>query len=303
LVADAVFPENELDIYKKNQIQQLTLNLKKGDFIANRFIDEYLFGIDHPYGKYSSEDAYNQLTREDLVAFYNKYYKEGKCIVFMAGKFPANIESTLNKYIGSLPLNKHIIETPEHAIVAATEKKYSVVNDPSSVQGSIRIARHFPNRHHPDFAPVQVLNNIFGGFFGSRLMSNIREDKGYTYGIHSYLQNHIQQSAWLISTDAGKDVCRATIDEVYKEMAILRNELVEMDELNLVKNYMLGSLLGDVDGPFQIIGRWKSYILNGLTEEYFYNTIKTVRAIQPQQLQELANKYLNESDFYELVVY
>jgi zinc protease len=303
LVGDAVFPENELDIYKKNQIQQLTLNLKKGDFIANRFIDEYLFGIDHPYGKYSSEDSYNQLTRDDLVAFYNKYYKEGKCVVFMAGKFPANIESTLNKYIGSLPLNKHIIVTPEHAIVAAAEKKYSVVNDPSSVQGSIRIARHFPNRHHPDFAPVQVLNNIFGGFFGSRLMSNIREDKGYTYGIHSYLQNHIQQSAWLISTDAGKDVCRATIDEVYKEMGILRNELVEMDELNLVKNYMLGSLLGDVDGPFQIIGRWKSYILNGLTEEYFYNTIKTVRAIQPQQLQELANKYLNESDFYELVVY
>jgi zinc protease len=303
LVGDAVFPENELDIYKKNQIQQLTLNLKKGDFIANRFIDEYLFGIDHPYGKYSSEDAYNQLTRDDLVAFYNKYYKEGKCVVFMAGKFPANIESTLNKYIGSLPLNKHIIVTPEHAIVAAAEKKYSVVNDPSSVQGSIRIARHFPNRHHPDFAPVQVLNNIFGGFFGSRLMSNIREDKGYTYGIHSYLQNHIQQSAWLISTDAGKDVCRATIDEVYKEMGILRNELLEMDELNLVKNYMLGSLLGDVDGPFQIIGRWKSYILNGLTEEYFYNTIKTVRAIQPQQLQELANKYLNESDFYELVVY
>jgi zinc protease len=303
LVSDAVFPENELDIYAKNQIQQLTLNLKKGDFIANRFIDEYLFGIDHPYGKYSSEAAYNELTREDLVTFYNKFYKEGKCIVFMAGQFPANIESILNKYIGSLPLNKKQIETPAHPIIAATEKKYSVVNDTSSVQGSIRIARHFPNRHHPDFAPAQVLNNIFGGFFGSRLMSNIREDKGYTYGIHSYLQNHIQQSAWLVSTDAGKDVCRATIDEVYKEMSILRNELVDMDELNLVKNYMLGSLLGDVDGPFQIIGRWKSYILNGLTEEYFYNTIKTVRAIQPEQIKDLANKYLNEADFYELVVY
>jgi zinc protease len=303
LVADAVFPENELDIYQKNQIQQLTLNLKKGDFIANRFIDEYLFGIDHPYGKYSSEASYNQLTREDLVAFYNKYYKEGKCIVFMAGQFPANIESILNKYIGALPLNNKVIETPEHPIIAATTKKYSVVNDAASVQGSIRIARHFPNRHHPDFAAAQVLNNIFGGFFGSRLMSNIREDKGYTYGIHSYLQNHIQQSAWMVSTDAGKDVCRATIDEVYKEMAILRNELVDIDELKLVKNYMLGSLLGDVDGPFQIIGRWKSYILNGLTEEYFYNTIATVRAIQPNQIKDLANKYLNEEDFYELVVY
>jgi predicted Zn-dependent peptidase len=303
IIADAVFPENELAIYAKNQIQQLTLNLKKGDFIANRFIDEYLFGIDHPYGKYSTEESYNQLTRDDLVSFYNKYYKEGECIVFMAGKFPSNIESILNQYIGSLPLNSKVIETPAHPIVSATNKKYSVVNDPSSVQGSIRIARHFPNRHHPDFAAAQVLNNIFGGFFGSRLMSNIREDKGYTYGIHSYLQNHIQQSAWMVSTDAGKDVCRATIDEVYKEMSILRNDLVDIDELNLVKNYMLGSLLGDLDGPFQIIGRWKSYILNGLTEDYFYNTIQTVRSIQPEQIKELANKYLQDDDFYELVVY
>ena len=86
-------------------------------------------------------------------------------------------------------------------------------------------------------------------------------------------------------------------------MAILRTDLVDTDELNLVKNYMLGSLLGDLDGPFQIIGRWKSYILNGLTEEYFYNTIKTVRAIQPDQKKELANKYLQEDDFYELVVF
>jgi predicted Zn-dependent peptidase len=107
----------------------------------------------------------------------------------------------------------------------------------------------------------------------------------------------------MVSTDAGKDVCNATIEEVYKEMAILRAELVDMEELNLVKNYMLGSLLGDVDGPFQIIGRWKSYILNGLTEEYFYNTIKTVRAIQPEHIKDLANKYLKEEDFYELVVY
>jgi predicted Zn-dependent peptidase len=221
----------------------------------------------------------------------------------MAGKFPANIASILNKHIGSLPLNKNEIILPTHKIVSATQKKYSVVNDPSSVQGSIRIARHFPNRHHPDFAPTQVLNNIFGGFFGSRLMSNIREDKGYTYGIHSYLQTHMQQSAWLVSTDAGKDVCSATMAEVYKEMAILRDELVDIEELNLVKNYMLGSLLGDVDGPFQIIGRWKSYVLNGVTEEYFYNTINTVRAVQPEQIKDLANQYLKEEDFYELVVY
>ncbi len=303
LVSDANFPAKELEIYQQNQIQRLHLNLKKGDFIANRIIDEYLFGIDHPYGKYSTEQAFNNLTRDDVVNFYNTYYKEGKCILFMAGKFPADIQSLLNKYIGSLPLNKKEITPVEHPIISAAEKKYSIINDPASVQGSIRLARHFPNRHHPDFPATQVLNNIFGGFFGSRLMSNIREDKGYTYGIHSYLQNHVQECAWLVSTDAGKDVCRATIDEVYKEMKVLRETLVDEDELKLVKNYMLGALLGDLDGPFQIIGRWKTYILNDLNEDYFYNTIKVVREIQPAQLMELANKYLKEEDFYELVVY
>ena len=303
LISEANFPEKELQIYQQNLIQRLSLNLKKSDFIANRFIDEYLFGIDHPYGKYAMQEDYKNVTLADLTAFYDTYYKHGKCIIFMAGKFPSDMQELLNQHIGQLPLNKKVIADVTHPIVSAAQKQYSVVNDASSVQGSIRIARHFPNRHHPDFPATQVLNNIFGGFFGSRLMSNIREDKGYTYGIQSYLQNHVQQCAWLISTDAGKDVCKATIEEVYKEMKILREELVEQDELKLVKNYMLGSLLGDLDGPFQIINRWKTYVLNDLTEDYFYNTIKVVREIQPEELQVLAKKYLREEDFYELVVY
>ena len=303
LVTEANFPEEELKIYQQNQIQRLTLNLKKSDFIANRLIDEYLFGINHPYGTYSTEAAFNNLTREDLVKYYDRFYKHGKAVVFMAGKFPKNMQSLMNQYIGSLPLNQQNLPTYEHPIISATTKKYSIVNDASSVQGSIRMARRFPNRHHPDFPATQVLNNLFGGFFGSRLMRNIREDKGYTYGIHSYLQNHVQECAWMISTDAGKDVCSATIEEVYKEMAILRNELVDEGELKLVKNYMLGALLGDLDGPFQIMNRWKTYVLNDLDIQYFNKTIETVRAIQPADLQALANKYLQPEDFYELVVY
>jgi len=303
IISQATFPEKEITILKQNQIQRLLLNLKKGDFIANRLIDEYLFGFEHPYGKYSVEQDYKNINREDLVAFYDKYYKQGKCVIFIAGKFPSNIEALLNKHIGQLALNKKEIKEQIHPIVSATQKKYSIVNDAASVQGSIRLARPFPNRHHPDFPAAQVLNNIFGGFFGSRLMSNIREDKGYTYGIHSYLQNYKHAGAWMVNTDAGKDVCKATIEEVYKEMKKLRETLVEPDELKLVKNYMLGALLGDLDGPFQIISRWKSYLLNDLTADYFYNTIKVVREVQPEQILALANTYLKEEDFYELVVY
>ena len=160
----------------------------------------------------------------------------------------------------------------------------------------------FPNRHHPDFIKTQVLNNVFGGFFGSRLMSNIREEKGYTYGIFSYLQNHLQQTAWVISTEAGRDVCEATVAEVYKEMELLRKEAVDDEELQLVRNYMMGAILGDLDGPFHIINRWKNLILNGLDENYFYNQINAIKTVSAEELQQLANKYLVPENFYELVV-
>ena len=133
-------------------------------------------------------------------------------------------------------------------------------------------------------------------------MSNIREDKGYTYGIHSYLQNHLHDTAWMISTEAGRDVAEATISEVYKEMALLRDEKIEAEELDLVRNYMIGSLLGDLDGPFQIIARWKNYILNNLGSDYFYHSLDTVRNVSAEELKELAKKYLNPEDFYELMV-
>jgi zinc protease len=302
LITDSIFPEEELQIYKQNQKQRLRVSLKKADFIANRLIDEYLFGFNHPYGRYTSMDDYDALQREEIAQFYDKYYRNGHCIIFVAGKLPADIHQQLNKVLGHLPLKGYPLAAADIKPVNAANKKHRVENDENGVQGAIRIARPFPNRHHPDFIKVQVLNNVFGGFFGSRLMSNIREDKGYTYGIHSYFQNHIQQSAWMVSTEAGRDVAEATIDEVYKEMKILREELVDEDELLLVRNYMMGSILGDLDGPFQVIARWKNYILNGLDDQYFYNSINTIKSINAEQIQELAVKYLVPEDFYELVV-
>ena len=304
LIADSVFPEEELEIYKKNMQQRLQVNLRKNDFIAGRLIDTYLFGADHPYGRFSSMEDYTTLNIPVVKDFYNQYYLHGRCVIFIAGPLPADIQKLVETHFGNLPLSGSA--KPDRAaapILPVKEKKYRVTNDPESVQGAIRIARNFPNRHHPDFQKMQVLNNIFGGFFGSRLMANIREDKGYTYGIHSYLTNLIQESAYMISTEAGKDVTEATIAEVYKEMKLLCEEPVEEEELKTSKNFMIGTLLGDLDGPFQVAGRWKSLILNDLTEDYFYNGIETIKTIQPKTLQELANKYLRPDDFYELAVF
>jgi zinc protease len=303
LITDSVFPQDELAIFKQNQKQRLSVSLKKSEFVAGRLIDSYLYGEKHPYGKYSSFEEYDALNREELISFYNKYYRNGNCIIFAAGKLPAGLFELLNKHFGKLQFGNNF-QKPLHQI-SSTKKpgeKFRISNDVNGVQGSIRIAREFPNRHHPDFQKVMVLNNIFGGYFGSRLMSNIREDKGYTYGIHSYMQDHIQQSGWLVSTEAGKDVCEPAIAEIYKEMKRLQDEPVGKEEMHLVRNYMMGSILGDLDGPFHIIARWKNYILNNLDEKYFYSAINTIRTVSPEELQQLAKKYLNPEEFYELVV-
>ncbi|MBI5370817.1 MAG: insulinase family protein [Sphingobacteriales bacterium] len=300
LITESTMPTEELAIYQQNMKQRLKVNLKKSDFVAGRLIDAYLYGEKHPYGKYSSAEEFDALDRDQLLHFYNQYYTQGRFVLFVAGKLPLNLEPLLNQQFGDLP--NQPVEVKQTALQPATEKKARITNDPNGVQGSIRMARPFPNRHHPDFLKVQVLNALFGGFFGSRLMSNIREDKGYTYGIHSFLHNHIQHSAWMVSTEAGKDVCEATIEEVYKEMKGLRDEPVSEEDLLLVRNYLMGSLLGDLDGPFQIIGRWKNIVLHGLTEQYFYHSIQTIKTISAEELQALAQKYLKPEEFFELVV-
>lgn len=300
MLVEAIFPEEELAIYKQNMQQRLKVNLQKCDFVAGRLIDAYLYGDEHPYGRYTRFEDFEALTRDDLLQFYRQYYQNGQFLIFTAGRLPQNMQALLNQYFGDLP--QQAVTVSHRATFPAAEKKYRVINDPQGVQGAIRMGTPFPNRHHPDFMKAQVLNILFGGFFGSRLMSNIREEKGYTYGIYTYLENHLQQSAWVISTEAGRDVCEATIAEVYKEMEALRQEPVDDEELQLVRNFMAGSILGDLDGPFQIINRWKNIILNGVEENYFNRQLETIRTVSANELQRLANVYLLPEKFYELVV-
>ena len=303
VIQDPSFAEEELAIYQQNMKQRLAVNLQKCDFVANRYIDKYLFGEFHPYGRVSTMMAYDALQPESLKAFYQKHYTYNNCKIFVAGHLPDNMIPLLNKYFGATLWNgETTLLRPELPIQVADEKKYRIFNDENGVQGAVRVARHFPNRYHPDFPKMLVLNTILGGYFGSRLMSNIREDKGYTYGIHSQLYNFRQTSALNIQTEAGRDVCEATIEEIYKELSRLQQEAIPEEELSLVRNYMIGTILGDLDGAFQVIQRWKSLILNDLDENYFYNNIRIIKTISAEELQHLAQQYLTPSDFYELVV-
>lgn len=303
IITEAVFPEEELRIYVQNAQQRLAVSLRQSEFVANRNIDALLFGRQHPYGRFTEATDLQALNTQALRDFHKKYYHAQNCKMFMAGKIDNSHVALVNSYFGKESWGfTNVPEPIVYNAEPATEKKMRISNDAEGVQGSVRIARHFPTRHHPDFTPMIVLNTIFGGYFGSRLMSNIREEKGYTYGIYSHIYNYKQDGALLIATEAGVSVCEQTVEEVYKEMDLLCNELVDEEELLLVKNYLLGNLLGDLDGPFSIMQRWKNLILNNMPSEQFDKNIEIYKTITPETLQALAQKYLRKEDYYELVV-
>ncbi|MCF8448970.1 MAG: insulinase family protein [Taibaiella sp.] len=302
IITDSTFPEHEVAIHKHNAIQKLLVNLRQCEFVANQQIDALLFGEHHPYGRYSKKEKIEALEREDIVTFYNTYYNLANAKMFMGGKAGANEVKCINAVFGKAPLIGRVIERASFAPVHPSERIHKIINDPNGVQGAIRVARLFPNRHHPDYTPMVVLNTLFGGYFGSRLMSNIREDKGYTYGIYSSVTPEVGGGSMTIHTEVGTGVVDNAIKEIYHEMQVLCNEEVDEEELLLVKNYLLGGLLGDLDGPFSILQRWRSIILNGFTEEHFNNNVRIYKTITPAELQALAKKYYNPEDFYEVVV-
>ena len=303
IIDDAQYPEEELEIYRQQAIQHLTINLKKSDFVANRTIDELIYGFEHPYGAYSVIADYEKLQRSDLLNYHKKNIHLANASFFLAGKYESSALENLKKELTSLEAKKSVITTPSLIEQPHTEPRHRLTNDEAALQGAIRIAKKFINNDHADYIPMQFVNTLFGGYFGSRLMSNIREDKGYTYGIYSFIQQNKHCNSYIIATDVGKDVAEQAVNEVWNEMTRLKNEIVTEEELQLVKNYILGSLLGGIDGPFKIMSRWRSLILNSKGKKDFDNNIQTFKSITAKDVQELANRYYNQESFYDLIVF
>jgi zinc protease len=300
IITESIFPEQELGIFVQNQKQSLLVNMQKNDYLARKHFAYEIFGPS-TYGSSIEPEDYDGIKQPDLLAYFQAAYKPENCTIFAAGKFEEQEFQTLNRIFGN-NWGQELPSTINKFNFQNQEKKELFIERPEAVQSAIRMGRLAINRSHPDFAGFQVLNTLLGGYFGSRLMANIREDKGYTYGIGSAVVSLRDAGYFFIATEVGADVCADAVKEIGYEIDLLKTVLVEEPELDLVRNYMLGSMLGSLENAFSHADKFKNLYFSKLDYRYYDDYIKTVKSITPEQILTLANTYLNLENFTRVIV-
>jgi len=301
IIKNSIFPEKEFKTYVEKRKQQHIIESAKVENMARKRFSEVVFGTGHPYGMSAEIKDYENLTTKQLKAFYLRHYSINNCQIMASGSINNETINIINQSFGGNNWNnapkviEKIIETkPERELKHYLPKK-------GAVQSAIRIGKECINKTHKDYAGLQVLNTILGGYFGSRLMANIREDKGYTYGINSILASLKHTGYFIIVSEVGAKVSKKAVNEIFTEIKKIREELIPEKELSLVKNYLLGEILRIFDGPFALADSFVALLEYDLDYEYYYNLITTVKNITSESLKELANKYLVENSIYEVV--
>jgi predicted Zn-dependent peptidase len=243
---------------------------------------------------------FDKIDISDIKNFYQEHYTQNNSKIIISGKTPSNIKELMNQYFNTEEteiINSH----SDFNIDSSIENKHKITKT-GALQSALRIGKPIVKRKHPDYIKLNVLNTVLGGYFGSRLMSNIREDKGYTYGIGSSIISFQHSGYFSITTEVGDQYKDAALEEIYKELHILRTELIPHSELGLVKNYITGQVIRSLDGAFALGDRLKMLINYELPHDYFQNFVTEISETKSQTLLELANKHLAEDSLIELVV-
>ena len=300
MIKHPVFPIYELEVMIEKNKQKFLLENEKVRTLCQKKFTQVMFGNAHPYAIKNKLEDFDLINREVLMQFYESYYHSANCRIILAGKVDETVLGLLEDHFGGTDWQRKALKEPEFDIIPDPQK-YHFVEKADGSQSALRLGKFWVNKSHPDYHALSVLVTIFGGYFGSRLMANIREEKGYTYGIGSFVLSLKHASYLIISTEVGNEYVQPTLKEISIEMKRLQNELVSDDELNTVKSYLLGEFLRDFDGPFALAGSFKA--INDFDLDYsFYDHYLTVlRNLTPQELLRLAQQYLNPEDCYTVV--
>ena len=303
MMIEPLFPEHELKVFSSNKKQEQLVSMQKVNYLSRIHFTKQLFGKEHPYGIMADAEDYEKVTRNDLVSFHKKMYHPTNLRIVISGKINDNSIKLINKYLGNKEWQPKAKAENKTFEIKSADEKINFIPKENALQSGIRLGKILFTKKDSDYFGMYVLNTILGGYFGSRLMSNIREDKGYTYGIGSGIMSMKNEGYLYIASEVGADVREDAIKEIYKEIELLKQKKVSKNELDLVKNYMIGAFLRDIDGPFALSERFTGIFDYGFDfNEYFQRYITTVKNITPKEIINLANKYFEKDSFYETIV-
>ena len=294
-----VFPDSELKLLMKKRYRKFLIEKDKVYRLAAEQFFESIFGNQHPYGRQTLPADFSNMDREFLKNFHGIYYRPEKMAIFVSGKIHKDILPLLNKYFGEIPVQPAIAnEFP--GFPSGQKKRVIYIEKKGALQSAIKIGAPTINKRHEDYFGLKALNVILGGYFGSRLMKNIREEKGYTYGVSSSVVSLNLSGFLSISSEVSNKFTRNAVDEIYKEIRRLQTEPVSVEELSVVRNYMLGELVRMFDGPFAAAESFRSAWEFGLDNSYYTRFAARIRSIEPDEIKALAKKYYKIDDLYEV---
>lgn len=289
------FPEKEFTAFKNRSKSKLAVNLDKVEFQCRLLFSQLLFGDSAYCDRFSLED-YDQIDQTDLAVFFRKQYTLDDAICVISGKDTAFAKTILDEALSAKKdlltsgnsVKPDLIWNYEGSVEKKRQKK-------GAVQTAIRMGIPAVNRKHPDYAALYVGNVVLGGYFGSRLMQNIREEKGFTYGIGSSYNNLEHGNYISINTEVGSENTLAACDEIRKEIKRLSSDLVSEAELELVRNYVVGNLLKQFDGPFATADRLKVVLNSDLSPDVYTRFSKDIFALKPAEIRDVFSKYFDRS--------
>ncbi|MCB0667804.1 MAG: insulinase family protein [Saprospiraceae bacterium] len=295
------FDKHEISLFKKRTERRLAVDLSNNEVIAYRKATEQYFGPQHPYGYNSEITLYRDVNRDDLKLHHEHYFRPNHAILFMAGRIPPALVDKINTMVESWEEgqpSKHPI-MPEIAVPVANR----IEEDMGKSQTAIRVGRRLFNRNHPDWPAIFVMNTVLGGYFGSRLMKHLREQKGLTYGVHSTVESLRYDGYLSISLETERKYARRALKGIYQEIEILQNELVPVNELQMVKNYLGGYLLSLMDGPLQTLEVLKNNLAEESPFDFTTSLLKQIASIRADDIRQMAQKYLAKDLLSEVIIY
>jgi len=300
LLIHPVFPESALNLFKQRAIEQIKINKQKVEYYSGKLSRRCLFGNQHVYGFTAEEHEIEQLDRKQLIHFHSEHYQAGNITILLTANGIDNPLTLLEQYFGKIPKANKTIDGLNN-IYYPEEKKYRYQQMDNPFQSSIALVKHFPGRESKDFFPLSLLTSILGGYFGARLMKNLREDKGYTYGVYSMVRSLANANYFSLRTEVAAKHTESAYHEIMKEIKRLRTTPVATEELELVKNYLLGTVMRSIDGPDRIIKRVLNMLILGQDESSFQRYIEAIHTTNSKQLLVLADKYFEPDSFYHIV--